>query len=167
MPEDLLLGLESAVPVAGRLANIDDLMRVVIRELGWAMEDMVGSALVFENAWRRIIKDIARGQSPAIHAARPSLVETLELRLDHIRSTHRLAASLRGLGREDVPNPDVLLAEIAGLERLKASVFDRWQTLDDLEALAVEYYPLSASRLEALATSHPPPQTWYDEGTPI
>ena len=167
MPEDLLLELECPITVAGRLENIEDLMRVVIREVGWAVEGMRGSSLAFENAWQRIAKDVARGRAPEIHDGRSSFVEAFELRLNQIRGAHRLASSLRSLDREDVPDPDVLLTEIAGLERLKVNVIDRWRTVDDLEELAVEHYPLSASRLEALAASHPPPQAWFEEGTPI
>jgi hypothetical protein len=43
MPEDLLLGLETAVPVAGSLENIRDLLKVARREFGWAVEGMKGS----------------------------------------------------------------------------------------------------------------------------
>ena len=42
MPEDLLLELETAGPVAGSLANAGDLMRVVGREVSWAVEGMKG-----------------------------------------------------------------------------------------------------------------------------
>ena len=70
MPEDLLLELETATSVAESLENIEDLFRVVVREVGWAVEGMKGSARAFENAWRRIILDVARGHTAEIQEAR-------------------------------------------------------------------------------------------------
>src|SRR5713101_7643952 len=74
MPDDLLLKLETTAPVAGSLENIEDLVRVVTRELGLAVECMKGSALTFENGWRHIIMDVAKGQTTQIQAARPRLL---------------------------------------------------------------------------------------------
>ncbi len=53
------------------------------------------------------------------------------------------------------------MPEIKGMERLKGSVFDRWQTAEDLEKLAAEHYPLSRARLEQIASTHAPPHEWY------
>src|SRR5947209_9455754 len=81
MPEDLLLQLDSAAPIAGSLENIEDLLRVALRELGWAIAGMKGSALAFENAWRRIVGDVARGQTTQLQAARPHLLSAFEKQL--------------------------------------------------------------------------------------
>src|SRR5262249_10835750 len=99
MPEDLLLELEPAAPVVGSLENIEDLMRVVVRELGLAVEGMKGSALTFEHAWRRIVLDVARGQTTEMHAIRPGLLRAFEKRLRQVKDTHTLATWLRKLGR--------------------------------------------------------------------
>src|SRR5262245_19530823 len=78
MPEDLLLELETAPSVAGSIENIEDLMRVALREVRWAVESMKGSALTFEKAWRRIIMEVAKGQTTEIQAIRPRLLRTFE-----------------------------------------------------------------------------------------
>ncbi len=161
MPEDLLLELETVVSIAGSLENIEDLMRVVAREVGWATEGMKGSARAFENAWQRIIVAVAKGQTAEMQAARPRLLSALETRLSLLKRTRALASWLSALGRADVPDPDVLVPEIEGMERLKARVFDHWQTSDDLEKLAVAHYPLSQARLEQIASLHAPPAEWY------
>jgi hypothetical protein len=163
MPDDLLLGLETGAPVAGSLENIDDLLRIVTREVGWAVEGMKGSALTFENAWRRIVIDVAKGQTAEIHAARPRLVGAFEKRLALLKQTHALTAWLSKLGRPDVPAPDVLVPEIAGMERLKVSVFDPWQTADDLEDLAARDYPLTTTDLDRIGPQHRPPASYYAE----
>src|SRR4051794_3185346 len=133
MPEDLLLELEPAAPVAGSLENIEDLLRVVTREVGWVAEGMKGSALAFESTWRQIITNVVKGQTAEMQAARPRLLSVLEKRLNLLKRTHALAACLQKLGRVDLPDPEALLGEIAGMERLKVRVFDSWQTADDLE----------------------------------
>jgi hypothetical protein len=164
MPEDLLLELEPAAPVAESLENIADLRHEAMRQalhVGLAVKGMRGSAVTFENIWRRIVLDVAKGQTTEMQAARPRLLSAFEKRLAQLKDTHVLAAWLRKLGSADVPDPDILLPEIAGLERLKANVFDRWQSADDLERLAVEHYPLSQTQLEQIAAMHPPPPEWY------
>jgi hypothetical protein len=162
MPEDLLLELETAAPVAERLEDVEDLLRVIRHQVGWAVEGMKGSALRFEEVWRRITMEVARGQTSEIQAIRPRLLGAFEKRLRLLRETHALAAGLSTLGRTDVPSPEILAPEIAGMERLKAGVFDRWQTAEDLEELAARDYPLSTADLERIAAAHAPPAAWYE-----
>jgi hypothetical protein len=163
MPEDLLQELETAAPVMASLENVDDLMRVVVRDVGRAVEGMKGSARTFENAWQRIVTDVAKGQTAELQAARPLLLSAVGKRLGLLKHTHGLASWLRGLGRADVPDPDVLLPEIAGMERLKTRVFDRWQTADDLEDLAARDYPLTTADLDQVGPQRRPPDSWYAE----
>ncbi len=163
MPEDLLQELETAAPVAGSLENIEDLVRIVVRQVGWAVEGMKGSALTFENGWRRIVMDVARGQTAEMQALRPQLMSAFEKRLSLLRQTHVLAKWLRDLGRANVPDPDALLPEIVGMERLKAAVFDLWQTADDLEDLAARDYPLTTADLDQIGPHRRPPASYYAE----
>jgi hypothetical protein len=163
MPEDLLLGLETAAPVVRSLENVGDLLRVVARDVGLAVEGMKGSALAFENAWRRIVLDVARGQTAEIQALRPRLLCAFEKRLDLLRQVHALATRLHELGRADIPRPDMLSPDIAGMERLKAGVFDRWQTGEDLEDLAARDYPLTTADLDGVGPHRRPPASYYTE----
>lgn len=161
MPEDLLLELETAAPVAENLENIEDLVRVLVRQAGGAVEGMKGSARAFENVWQSIVVDVAKGQTAQMQAARPRLLSFFERRLGQLKHTRALVACLAALGRADLPDPDVLVPEIEGMEQLKTRVFDRWQSADDLEKLAVEHYPLSQARLQQIAATHAPPAEWY------
>jgi hypothetical protein len=164
VPVDLLLELDAPTPVAGSLENIEDLVRVVTREVGWAVEGMKGSAFRWENAWRRIIvRDVATGQTAQIQELRPRLLGAFEQLLSQLKETHQLAIWLHKSGRADVPAPDVLLPEIAGMERLKASVFDRWQTADDLEDLAARDYPLTTADLDQIGPQRRSPESYYAE----
>ena len=163
MPEDLLDELEPAAPVIVSLDNIGDLVRVVARDVGCAVAGMKGSALAFENAWRRIVLGVAGGQTAEIQAARPRLLNALEKRLGLLKQVQALAAWLAELGRADVPNPDSLLPEIAGMERLKANVFDRWQSAEDLEDLAARDYPLTTADLDQRGPHRRPPASYYAE----
>jgi hypothetical protein len=163
MPEDLLLELENAAPIAGSLQNIEDLVRVVTREVALAVEGMKGSVLMFEKGWRQIIKDVAQGHTPEVQAARPRLLNAFQKRLSLLKQTQALAAWLAELGKADVPDPDALLTEIAGMERLKANVFDRWQTAEDLEDLAARDYPLTTADLDQIGPHRRPPASFYAE----
>ena len=150
MSKDLLLELETADPVAGNLDNIRHFLPVVVREVGWAVEGMKGSAQLFETVWRRLFMDVAKGQTTEVQAARPHLVNAFEKRFRQLQETHTLATWLANLGRPTVPSPDILLPEIDGMKRLKAVVFDRWQTPDDLEDLAARDYPLTTADLDRI-----------------
>jgi hypothetical protein len=163
MPEDLLLELETAAPVMGSLENIEDLVRVVVREVRCAVEGMKGSALKFENVWRRIVVDVAKGQTAEVQAAYPRLLKAFDQKLSMVKRTHVLATWLHKLGKSDVPAAEVLLPEIEGMERLKTSVFDHWQTADDLEDLAARDYPLTTADLDRIGPQRRPPASYYAE----
>jgi hypothetical protein len=161
MPEALLLGeLESADWVVESLEKVEDALRNVAQVIGQTAEKMKGTALAFENAWRKIVTNVARGQTTEMQAARPGLLSDFATWLDLLKRTHALLTGLHKRGRTDL-DPDFLLAEIAAMEHLQAHVFDCWQSADDLERLVVEHYPLSQSRLKQIAATHTPPTEWY------
>jgi hypothetical protein len=162
MPEDRLLELEMSAPVVRSLEDIGALVGVLGHQLSRVVEGMKGSARLFEKIWREVVLEVARGQTSEIQALRPRLLGAFEKRLRLLRETHALAAGLSTLGRTDVPSPEVLAPEIAGMERLKAGLFDRWQTAEDLEDLAARDYPLSTADLERIAATHAPPAAWYE-----
>jgi hypothetical protein len=164
MPEDLLPELEPAPAVAESLENVEDLVRVIARNVSMAVEGMKGTARAWENAWRNVmVRDVAKGQTAEIHAERPRLLNAFERRLSLLKNTHAFAKWLRELGRADEPDPDILLPEIAGMERLKANVFDRWQTAEDLEDLAARNYPLTTADLDQIGPGRRPPASYYAE----
>jgi hypothetical protein len=113
VPEDLLQLLETAAPVTVSLDNSGDLPRIVARDLACAVEGRKGSALLYENAWRRIVLEAANGQTTEIQAARPLLLSALERRLAQLKEAHALASWLAKLSRKDGPDPAILLPEIA------------------------------------------------------
>lgn len=167
MAEDLLLELEMP-GVAGSLENIEDLVRALMTELGDAAASMRGSARLFEDAWQRMVVEVANGQTAEVHAARPRLGTALQNRLGLLKHAHQLSTCLRSLGRAEAPDPLALEQEIAGLEALKIHVFDRWQTPDDLEDLAARDYPLTTADLDRLGPSRRPPPAFYaDESKPF
>jgi hypothetical protein len=163
MLDGLLSELERVVPASKKLENIEEHMPAFVRLVGEAVEDMKGSARAFENIWQSIIMEVAKGRAAEIQADRPGLLNCFETRLSQLQRAHTFVTWLAALGRAEVPDPNVLVPEIEGIERLKARVFDRWHSADDLEKLAVEQYPLSQSRLEELASANPPPAEWYEE----
>ena|SRR5438128_9323455 len=161
MPHDLLQELQTAAPVAVSLENVEDLVRVLARDVGCAAEGMKGSARAFENGWRRIVIEVAKGQTAQMHAVRSRLLSAFEERLRLLKETEVLANWLRKLGRTDVVDPAILLPEIAGMEQLKSQVFDRWQTAEDLEDLAARDYPLTTAELDQVGSQRRPPASFY------
>jgi hypothetical protein len=166
MREDVLQELEPPTRVAESLESIETLGREAMQyeiQVALAVEGMKNQALLFENAWRRIIMDVAKGQTQAIQLTRPQLLSAFEKRLRLLKETHAIATWLRNLGSENIRDPDVLRAVIDDMERLKADVFDRWQTADDLEDLAARHYPLTTADLDRIGPQRRPPASWYAE----
>ena len=164
MPEGLLLEeLENAAPVAESLEKIEDTLRDVAGKMGQIAERLNGTALLYENAWRQIVTNVAQGQTAEMQAARPRLLSAFENWLGLLRQAHALLTRYRERGWTELPNPDVLLPEIAGMERLKARVFDLWQSADDLQDLAARDYPLTTADLDQIGPQRRPPESWYSE----
>lgn len=171
MPEELLLEeLETDNSVAeSLLKKVEEALHGIIRDIGSIAEKMKGTAFAFENAWLQIVMNVAKGQTAEMHASRPRLLSHFEKRLYILKQDYALLTRHHKEGQTEIPDADFLLPEIAGMERLKARVFDRWHTAEDLEKLAVEHYPLSQARLQQIAATHaPPPASWYaDESKPF
>jgi len=163
MPESFLLELETAHEVAESLEYIEGLMDVDVRKVGWAVEGLKGSSQLFENIWRRIVIDVANGKTTEMQTARPGLQSAFEKRLSLLKDTHTVATWLTKRCLEGVPDPDELLPAIVGMERLKARVFDQWQTADNLEDLAARDYPLTTADLDKIGPLRQPPASYYAE----
>jgi hypothetical protein len=171
MPEDLLQELETSNSVAGTLEGIEDLVREAVRQaphVSLAVAGMRGWALTFQKIWRRVVIEVARGQTTQMQAARPQLLSAFEKRLGLLKDTYALAEWLRMLGRAEIQAAAVLRPEIDGMDQLKASVFDRWHTAEDLEELAARDYPLTTGDLDRIGSQHRPPASYYqEEGKPF
>lgn len=169
MPEALLLEkLESIDQVAENLEKTKNVLRDVSRVVAQSVEKIKGTALAFENAWRKIATNVSKGQTAEMQAARPGLLDDFEKRLDLLKQLHALLTrslltQISDLGWTNLPDADVLLPEIAGMERLKSCVFDRWQSTEDLEDLAARDYPLTTADLDQIGPQRRPPGSWYEE----
>ena len=70
-------------------------------------------------------------------------------------------------GRE-IPGAERLPVAMQDLSTLKEEIFGKWNTLEELEQMLVDSYPLSAEQFDVLATKYRPPQEWYlQEGQPF
>ncbi len=164
MPEESLLGeLEIADSLLEGLEKIDDALRSNSRAVGRIIARMKGTALAFENEWRRIVTNVAKGQTAEMQTEREGLLNEFEKRHDFFKKNYALLSGLHKRHQTDFPDPDFLLTEIAGMERLKARVFDRWQTAEDLEDLAARDYPLTTTDLDQIGPQRRPPNSWYAE----
>ncbi len=163
MPENLLLELESLSPPAETPEHIEAAIRESLQHMSQAIEGMQESVRDFEKIWGRIVLEVARGQTTEIHTARQRILETFEKRIRLLKQTHSVATWLRNLDEKSIPNPDVLIPVIAGLEKLKGRIFDTWATAEDLEDLAVRDYPLTAADLDRIGPQCQPPAAWYAE----
>jgi hypothetical protein len=108
--------------------------------------------------------EVARGRTREVQRLRPRLLQAFEKRLGLLRETYALATWLAQRGDAGVPDPSALLPELEGIGRLKAIVFDRWHTAEDLEDLAARDYPLTAADLDRIGPHRRPAASWYAEG---
>lgn len=163
MPETLLLEeLKSTESLSKSIEKIHDALRENANKIGRIMERMKGTALAFENAWRKIVMNVAKGQTAEMQAERMGVLNDFEKRIDILKKGYALLTREHKGGSTDL-DPDFLLAEIAGMERLKARMFDRWQSAEDLEDLAARDYSLTTADLDHIGPQRRPPDSWYAE----
>jgi hypothetical protein len=167
---ELLIELKRALASKESLESLEEqagayerLLRVFTREVRRLTEGVPGSADEFASVWQRCVRFVAEGQTEKVQASRDELSAALAERLDVLKRLHRLAALGHGLVGQEAADPEVLLREIAALERLKSRVFDRWRTVEDLEDLAARDYPLTTADLDRIGPGQPPPASWYAE----
>jgi hypothetical protein len=103
------------------------------------------------------------GRAEEIQQHRARFLKLFENLVSLIARVRNLAARAAELAGGAIAGVDQLAQAADELERLRAEIFERWNTLEDLESLLAETFPLPRERLEALAAHHPPPQSWYDE----
>ncbi len=163
MHEALLEDLEKADGVAESLEKVGELLHDAAQVMGGIAEKMRGMALAFENAWRKIVTNVAKGQTAAMQAAREGFLNSFEKWLALLKQAHALLTQFHNRGWTDLLYPDLLLPEIAGMERLKARIFAHWKSAEDLEDLAARDYPLTTTDLDQIGPQRRPPASWYKE----
>lgn len=121
------------------------------------------SARELTDAWDRACHNAIRtGSAEELHATRDDYQAIL---LGHLKI---LDGYLVLLSRFPGEIPEAEFSERLArtrdeLQKHYDSLFPRWQTIDDLEAILLERVSLPNDQLKELAVKYPPPQAWYNE----
>lgn len=117
------------------------------------------------HAWERVCAEALRtGDAERLHAARDDYQAILLGYLKLLDGYLMLAG--RFGGEFDFPPQELAdrLNETRDeIQKHYDSLFPRWQTLDDLEAILLERITPSNAELKELAKKYPPPPSWYEE----
>lgn len=115
------------------------------------------------DAWNHVCRRATEtGSAEELHAARDDYQAFLLAHLKILDGLLTLSTRFEG----EHPHAEIARLLAPTRERLQKhydSLFPRWQTLEDLEAILLERVSLPSDQLKALAAKHPPPQSWYDE----
>jgi hypothetical protein len=120
-------------------------------------------ARAVRHRWQHCFRLVVAGRTEEVHELRPTLVRLTERRLEHLKWAQRLAAHAGTLTGKEVPGARDLSLAIADLERFQAEVLARWHSLEDLEDVVADLYPLNNARLAELSKDCQPPQSWYEQ----
>ena len=114
-------------------------------------------------AWDDVCRRVLAGESvEELHASRDDYHAVL---VGHLKMLEGYLVVLDRF-RTNVPGNRFaveLQQQLPRLRRHLDSLFPRWQTQDDLEAILLERISTPNSQLKELAAENPPPQSWYDE----
>lgn len=115
------------------------------------------------DGWERVArKALADGSAEELHAARDDYEAVL---LGHLKILDGYLLISNRFGEEG-PLADVAGRVAGARDRLRKhydSLFPRWKTLDDLEAILLELTSVPHDRLKELAAQYPPDPSWYKE----
>lgn len=114
--------------------------------------------LAWDEAAQRAIQT---GDAGELHAVRDDYEAVLRGHLKMIDGYLLVSDRFNG----GIPHPEFLerLAETRDeLRKHYDSLFPRWQTLEDLEAILLASVSPGHERLKSLAAAHTPPESWYD-----
>jgi hypothetical protein len=114
------------------------------------------------DSWARVCRQaIQSGNAEQLHATRDDYRTFL---LAHLKILDGWLVLLNRFPQEYPPGFAQDFASIREqLQKHHDSLFPRWQTLEDLEAILLERVSLPNDQLKELAAKYPPPQAWYDE----
>jgi hypothetical protein len=136
----------------------------VLRELAGPFRPFIPFeyAQYVSDAWDRVCRQATQGgNAEELHLTRDDYQTFL---LAHLKILDGWLTLLSRFPREYPPGFAEDFASIRDqLQKHHDSLFPRWQTLEDLEAILLERVSLSNDQLKALAAKNPPPQSWYDE----
>jgi len=116
------------------------------------------------STWENLCQTGMAGKTEQVHALRSWLAQQVKRRLEMIRQAQAIAERANAFAGTALTGlPDLERAR-TDLEVFQREVLSRWQTLENLEDLLAEMYPLSNARLNAVRSTMPPtyPQ-WYAE----
>ncbi len=94
---------------------------------------------------------------------RPAIEQSYQFKRENLALAVKLVSRVKNAVGIDLVGADRLPAAAEAIERFRAAVLDKWASLEDLEELLVESFPLSSADLKIVAAKSPPPQSWYDE----
>lgn len=163
MSPTLLPDLESSEAIDAALGGLEDLRAYFVAQVRRNIPLALSQASQVSERWARCVQAVAKGRTEEVHALREPLQHSVQARLALLREASRLAGIASELGETELTGAPQISEAVARLETLQREVFARWQTADDLEELAVAWYPLPAARLSRIGQQHPAPQAWYDE----
>ncbi|MBA4066306.1 MAG: hypothetical protein C0501_21845 [Isosphaera sp.] len=121
------------------------------------------TARLLTDGWQRVARHaLADGSAEELHAGRADYEAVL---LTHLKVFDGLLVIASRFGEEVRPT-DLAVRIAEARDRLRGhydSLFPRWQTLADLEAILLELASVPHDRLKDLAAQHPPDPSWYKE----
>jgi hypothetical protein len=118
--------------------------------------------------WQQLSSVGWAGHATEVHAVREPFRQNIQDKLRLVQQARRFGEMLRLLKGQPFPEEERLRQAEEDLRRFSSEVFDRWETLEDLEDLLAASFPLSNERLEVIGKKYPPSPAWYsEEGKPF
>ena len=128
----------------------------------WVKESLLVAERLL-GGWEEVCGEAIRGgTAEELHAARDDYQTVL---LAHLKILDGYLTLLSRFPDENPPGEpaDRITRVRDRLQKHYDTLFPRWQSLDDLEAILLERISLPNARLLALTEKYPPPTTWYEE----
>jgi hypothetical protein len=140
-------------------------------EINRSVAELVRALDVFQSLpqrvrslWQKTVDTAVAGDSiERLHSGRDECEQFVMTWIRSMAGFVEFASQLGRMGNSLSPKVAELDRGLADLLEFHRELFQRWNTLEDLEDIVAEHTALPAESLMRLARQHPPPSEWFQQ----
>jgi len=141
--------------------NVAVLARVLVEQSNAILPHVLQLPGRVHQLWAKLCAAGWDGDAEQVHSLRDFLLGDVDGKLRLTEQACRIVELHLLLTGVTTPAVEELRRVAQELRRFRSELFDRWHTLEDLEEILAESFPLGDKELTSREKSYAPPAAWY------